>query len=80
MHEVLRIAAAAGITLVVIGLSILFFEWVFLTAQREGGASREPPPGRKVDRDRDRHDSEIETTHRPLSMPMPNPSRHRDLL
>jgi hypothetical protein len=29
MHEVLRIAAAAGITLVVIGLSILFFEWVF---------------------------------------------------
>jgi hypothetical protein len=29
MHEVLRIAAAAGITLAVIGLSILFFEWVF---------------------------------------------------
>ena len=29
MHEVLRIAAAAGITLMVIGLSILFFEWVF---------------------------------------------------
>jgi hypothetical protein len=29
MHEVLRIAAAVGITLVVIGLSILFFEWVF---------------------------------------------------
>jgi hypothetical protein len=29
MHEVLRIAAATGITLVVIGLSILFFEWVF---------------------------------------------------
>jgi hypothetical protein len=29
MHEVLRIAAAAGITLAVIGLSVLFFEWVF---------------------------------------------------
>jgi hypothetical protein len=29
MHEVLRIAAAAGITLAVIGLSILFFVWVF---------------------------------------------------
>ncbi len=29
MHEVLRIGAAAGITLVVIGLSVLFFEWVF---------------------------------------------------
>jgi len=29
MNEVLRVAAAAGITLVVIGLSILFFEWVF---------------------------------------------------
>ena len=29
MNEVLRIAAAAGITLAVIGLSILFFEWVF---------------------------------------------------
>jgi hypothetical protein len=28
MNEVLRVAAAAGITLV-IGLSILFFEWVF---------------------------------------------------
>jgi hypothetical protein len=29
MHEVLRIAGAAGITLVVMGLSVLFFEWVF---------------------------------------------------
>jgi hypothetical protein len=29
MNEVLRIAAAAGITLVVIGFSILFFERVF---------------------------------------------------
>ena len=29
MHEVMRIAAAAGITLMVIDLSILFFEWVF---------------------------------------------------
>jgi hypothetical protein len=29
MHEIVRIAAAAGITLVVIGLSVLFFGWVF---------------------------------------------------
>jgi hypothetical protein len=29
MHEIVRIAAAVGITLVVIGLSVLFFGWVF---------------------------------------------------
>ena len=35
MNELLRIIAAAGITLLVVALAIMFFMWVFSSADRE---------------------------------------------